>query len=68
MKRRLNKLEDARRPAPEDEHELEKWRERIRHDARHANERRMRDDQGLIFEIDDGGNVLCVRDEKPITE
>lgn len=65
MKRRLDRLEDARHPQPEDEREEK--RRRIREQAEHANHCRDRDEPP-VFEITAAGDVLCARDGRPVTD
>jgi hypothetical protein len=68
LKNRIEKLEDAARPEPEDERERQKWRERIVYEANRMNEHRLNEGKEPVFEITDRGDVLCTHDGKPVTE
>lgn len=65
--RRIGKLEnEIPSPPAESSYDREAKREEIRDTARRANERLMREDMPPIFEITAGGDVLALRDGKPI--
>ena len=64
IERRLSRLEAAGRPAPEDAREREEERKRIREMAEHMN---TCSGGAELFEITEGGIVLCAVDGKPIT-
>jgi hypothetical protein len=69
LERRLSRLEDRglQSEPPENDHEREKLRRKIREQAEHAN--RCRDkDEPPIFEITEAGDVLCARDGRPVTD
>jgi hypothetical protein len=72
-RRRLEQLEDSAGLAsaggrPEDEREHRERRERIAHDANRSNERRRSEGLEPIFEVDEGGDVFCAYDGKPVTD
>jgi hypothetical protein len=67
IERRLNRLEDAERPGPEDEHRREEERKRIREHAEHVNRCRERG-KAPLFEIAENGDVFCAYDGKPVTD
>ena len=78
IKRRLSRLESAGRPGPEEEHQREEKRERIRQEAERMNERyleRRPIERGLAwleglpppFTISEDGEVRSSRDGMPIT-
>ena len=67
LERRLRRLESEHAGPQETDAEREERRNRLRADAEHAN--RCRDHDELpIFEITEGGAVLCARDGKPVTD
>ncbi len=68
IRSRIEKLEDDRRPEPEDERERQKWRERILYEANRMNENREREGREPVFEITDSGDVFCAHDGRPVTE
>jgi hypothetical protein len=70
IERRLSRLEGADRPGPDDEHRREEERKRIREQAEHANYCGRGEEGGRwpLFEIDEGGDVFCTYDGKPVTD
>jgi hypothetical protein len=70
VRRRLERLEENARPAasPGDEHEHRERRERIAYEANRANERRSSEGREPVFKVDEGGDVFCVHDGKPVTD
>jgi len=68
LKDRLSRLEDEHRPEPEDERERKKWRVRIREAAERSIEHSRREGKEPVFEINDGGDVSCTHDGRPVTE
>lgn len=67
MRRRVDKLEAVGQSGPEDEHEREKLRQRIRETAEHMNASFARRGAEPLFEITTEGDVLCSNDGKPVT-
>jgi hypothetical protein len=72
IKRRLSRLEGAERPGPDGGHQREEERKRrIREQAEHANCCGWGKEvgRGPLFGIDeDGGDVFCTHDGKPVTD
>ncbi len=67
LERRLRKLESEHAEPGETDAEREERRGRLREEAEHAN--RCRDaDEPPIFETTEAGDVLCVRDGRPVTD
>jgi hypothetical protein len=60
MRRRLERLEGAGRPAPEDERQREEERKRIRDEAARINSSREREDKEPLFEITEDGTVYAL--------
>src|SRR5947208_2919554 len=70
IRRRLERLEGAGRPTPEDAREREEKRQNLREEAEHANYCGWGREFGrwLLFGIDEDGDVFCTHDGRHVTD
>ncbi len=68
MERRIRRLEDLAGVPGESEAEREGRQAEIIREAEAANRRRRLEGRGPVFDVDEGGNVSCSADGRPVTD